>query len=96
MDTDRMESHYQRALDLSRGRRASLYLAYAEAHSVPMQNRHEFRSLLETALDIDPDAEPSYRLMNLLAQRRAEWLLSRIDELFLDEEVASLPEGASR
>ncbi|HEX9723094.1 MAG TPA: TRAP transporter TatT component family protein [Vicinamibacteria bacterium] len=96
MDTDRMESHYQRALDLSRGRRASLYLAYAEAHSVPMQNRNEFRSLLETALDIDPDAEPSYRLMNLLAQRRAEWLLSRIDELFLDEEVASLPEGASR
>jgi hypothetical protein len=33
--------------------------------------------------------------MNLLAQRRAEWLLSRIDELFLDEDVASLPEGAS-
>ena len=95
MDTDRIERHYQRALELSEGRRASLYLVYAEAHSVPMQNRSEFRSLLEKALDIDPDAEPSYRLMNLLAQRRAEWLLSRIDELFLDEDVASLREGVT-
>jgi predicted anti-sigma-YlaC factor YlaD len=96
MNTDRIESHYQRALELSGGRRASLYLAYAEAHSVPLQDRSEFRSLLEEALDIDPDAEPSHRLMNLLAQRRAEWLLGRIDELFLDEDVANLPEGVSR
>ena len=33
----------------------------------------------------DADAHPSDRLANLVAQRRARWLLSRIDELFLEE-----------
>jgi predicted anti-sigma-YlaC factor YlaD len=40
-------------------------------------------ALLEKALSIDPDADPSHRLLNVIAQRRARWLLERIDELFL-------------
>jgi predicted anti-sigma-YlaC factor YlaD len=52
---------------------------------VANQNRAEFKSLLEKALAIDADAHPSDRLANLVAQRRARWLLSRIDELFLEE-----------
>ena len=40
--------------------------------------------LLEKALAIDPDARPDERLANLIAQRRARWLLSHTDELFVD------------
>jgi predicted anti-sigma-YlaC factor YlaD len=41
-------------------------------------------SLLERALRIDPDARPEWRLANLVVQRRARWLLARIDLLFAD------------
>jgi len=45
--------------------------------------------MLERALEIDPDKDERSRLMNLIAQRRARWLLGRIDELFLEEEASS-------
>jgi predicted anti-sigma-YlaC factor YlaD len=45
----------------------------------------EFESLLNRALAIDPDANPDTRLLNLVMQRRARWLLSRKAELFLIE-----------
>jgi predicted anti-sigma-YlaC factor YlaD len=40
--------------------------------------------MLERALRIDPDQHPAARLANLIAQRRARWLLGRIDDLFLE------------
>ncbi len=78
-----IRGHYARALELSNGDRAGLYVALAEALSVSNQDRQEFQSLLEKALAVDPDADPGNRLMNTIAQRRAKWLLDRIDELFL-------------
>ncbi len=82
-DDDVIRGHYLRALQLSQGRRASLYVAYAEAASIPNQKRAEFRELLDKALSVDIDDEPENRLINALAQRRAKWLKRRIDELFL-------------
>jgi hypothetical protein len=38
---------------------------------------------MHKALSVDPDAHPEQRLMNLIAQRRARWLMERIAELFL-------------
>jgi predicted anti-sigma-YlaC factor YlaD len=81
---DRMYQYFERALKLSKGERASTYISYAENACVPAQNRAEFQSLLERALEIDPDGHPESRLANLVAQHRARWLLGRIDELFLD------------
>ena len=40
--------------------------------------------MLEKALAVDADADPDHRLANLVAQRRAHWLLDHIDELFLN------------
>jgi len=57
----------------------------AASVSVATQNRAEFEDLLERALAVDPDADPSGRLANVIAQRRARALLSRADELFLEE-----------
>ena len=47
------------------------------------QDLKEFDILLERALAIDPDAQPEMRLVNLIMQRRARWLMSKRDELFL-------------
>jgi predicted anti-sigma-YlaC factor YlaD len=82
-DQEELRRHYERALALSRGQRASLYVAYAEAVAVPNQDRTEFVSLMEKALAVDLNADPAHRLLNLIAQRRARWLMQRINDLFL-------------
>ena len=80
----RAREHFDRAVRLSEGGRAAPFVALAESVSVGNQNRAEFVSLLEQALAIDPDSKPEWRLANLVAQRRARWLLSRADDLFLE------------
>jgi predicted anti-sigma-YlaC factor YlaD len=79
-----MRRHFERALELSHGKRAGTYVSFAENACVPAQNQAEFQSLLEKALAVDPDADLDNRLANLVAQRRARWLLKHIDELFLE------------
>ncbi len=76
--------HFRRAVELSGGRQAGPYVSLAEAVAVPAQDRREFESLLATALKIDPDAAPEWRLANTLMQRRARWLLDRADQLFTE------------
>lgn len=81
---DKAREHYERALELSGGRRLSLHLTWAESVSVKEQNRPEFLELLDEVLSFDVDTYPKYRLLNILAQRRARWLKGRVDELFLE------------
>ena len=83
IDPAPMKIAYQRALELSGGKRASLFVAYAEAVSVQTQNRAEFKAELEKALAIDPEKHETLRFSNAVSQRRARWLLARVDELFL-------------
>lgn len=79
----RSRKHFDRAMELSRGKLASPLVALAEAVCVQQQAKAEFLALLDRALAIQPDAAPQWRLQNLLAQRRARWLRGRVDELFL-------------
>lgn len=81
---DRAREELAKSLALAKGRRAAPYLAFAESVSVGKQDRKEFTDLLDAALAVDPDAAPEYRLANVVAQRRARWLLSRIDALFVE------------
>jgi len=82
-DRGAIDRHYQRALELSEGKRASLYVAYAMAGPLQAQDREAFQALIEKALAIEPDAVEGQRLSTTIAQRRARWLLGRMDELFL-------------
>lgn len=77
-------AHFRRALELSGGRQAGPYVSLAEAVAIPAQDRREFESLLAAALKIDPDAAPEWRLANILMQRRAQWLLARVEQLFTE------------
>jgi predicted anti-sigma-YlaC factor YlaD len=81
---ERSRQHFERALELAGGRLAGPYVTYAEAVPLGKQQAAEFRRLLQQALAIDADAYPPARLGNLVAQRRARWLLGRMDELFLN------------
>jgi hypothetical protein len=76
--------HFERAKQLSQGTRVAPLVTYAETVSVSTQNKKEFQSLLEEALAFDTNKAPERRMANLVAQRRAKWLLGRIAELFFD------------
>jgi predicted anti-sigma-YlaC factor YlaD len=81
---ERARRHFERAVELSKGRSAGPYVTLAASVSIGAQDRAEFVRLLEQALAIDPDAHPPIRLANLITQRRARHLLARVDELFAE------------
>lgn len=76
--------HFARAAQLSDGRRAAPYVALAEGVSVNENKKKEFETLLKQALAIDLAKAPDQKLANVINQRRARWLLGRIDDLFVD------------
>jgi hypothetical protein len=71
----RAREHFDRAVQLSNGKSAFAYVAMAVSVAGPAGDRAEYARLLRAALAIDPSQEPSIRLANLLAQRRARFLL---------------------
>lgn len=78
-----MDRSFQTAEQMAQGLNAGLYVAYAENVAIPEQDAVLFRSMLNKALAVDADRDPNRRLAILIAQRRAQWLLSRIEDLFL-------------
>ncbi len=80
----RARKHFERALELTSGTLASPYLAWAEAVSVPRQDRAEFEQMLNLALEVDINKIPARRLENLAMQDKADWLLNRVDRYIAD------------
>jgi predicted anti-sigma-YlaC factor YlaD len=76
---------FARAVTLSRGLRAGPYVSLATSVSVKNQDSAEFRGLLGTALAIDVDANIPDRLVNIINQRKARWLLDHEADYFLEE-----------
>lgn len=79
----RAKKHFDRAVELSRGKMAGAFVSYAESVCIAAEDRAQFEKLLAQALAINADDDPPSRLANLIMQRRARWLLSRVDKLFL-------------
>jgi len=77
---------FARAVALSKGLRVGPYVALATSVSVKNQNAGEFRALLGTALAIDVNADIPDRLVNIINQRKAQWLLDHVDDYFLTDE----------
>ena len=74
--------HFGRAVELQKGLSPGPYVALATGVALPAQDRAEFEKLLQTALAIDPEKDPSVRLVTLVQQRRARALLDHIDTMF--------------
>jgi predicted anti-sigma-YlaC factor YlaD len=83
-DRDKAEYHYRKALEKSGRRLASPYVSYAQAVSIPEQDYDTFKVCLETALAIDPDANRSNRLVNIITQRKARYLLDNAALYFIN------------
>jgi len=81
-DPANAREHFAKAVELQKGLSPGPYVALAVGVSVPAQDRAEFERLLKDALAVDPDKDPSSRLVTLITQKRARVLLDRGDEWF--------------
>ena len=82
----RARRHFDRAVELTSGQHAGPFVSLAENVAVTRQDRAEFQSLLNQALAVNADARPEWRLVNLVMQRRARWLLAHVDDLIEAED----------
>ncbi|MEN8161642.1 MAG: TRAP transporter TatT component family protein [Myxococcota bacterium] len=81
----RARTHFERAVALSDGASAGPYVSFAHAVARPAGDRAGFVGLLEEALAVDLERDPSQRLANEIAQRRARFGLEHVDEWFVPE-----------
>ena len=79
---ERARKHFDRAVELSNGHSAFAFVTMASSVAARAGNRAEFETLLKSALAVDVDRRPSFRLANLIAQKRARFLLSRANAIF--------------
>ena len=79
---ERAREHFKQAVGIQKGLSPGPYVALATGIAVPNHDRAEFERLLKEALEIDPEKDPSNRLVILITQKRARVLLDRIDEKF--------------
>ncbi|MFN7953036.1 MAG: TRAP transporter TatT component family protein [bacterium] len=61
-------------------------VSWAASVSVRKQDKAEFEKLLKEALAFDVNKAPDFKLANILAQRRAQRLLDKADDLFLSDD----------
>jgi predicted anti-sigma-YlaC factor YlaD len=74
---------YEQAVRVSGGKTPGPYVTYAESVCIPSGDEAGFEEALNKALSIDPDDDPSSRLMTTINQRKARRLLEHKSDYFL-------------
>jgi len=74
--------HFAEAIRIQKGQLPGPYVELAEGQSIANQDRAEFEKLMNQAIALDPNVQPSVRLVSLIMQSRAKGLLEHIDDLF--------------
>lgn len=79
---ERARDYFKKAVAIQKGLSPTPYVSLATGIAVSNQDRMEYERLLKEALAIDPEQDPSNRLVTLVYQRRARVLLDRVEEKF--------------
>ncbi|MFQ6677920.1 MAG: TRAP transporter TatT component family protein [Fidelibacterota bacterium] len=74
--------HYEKVNNLSHRQDLSAHVSFAENVLVSQQKSEEFEKLLNNVITQQPTDIENLELGNIIAKKRAKWLLSRKDELF--------------
>jgi predicted anti-sigma-YlaC factor YlaD len=74
--------HFEEAVRIQKGQLPGPYIELAEGLRGPNLDRAEFEKLMNQALALDPNAQPSVRLVTIIMQRRARGMLDHIDDLY--------------
>jgi len=89
-DKERAKDHFKKALEKTDGKSTSAYISYATSICVSAQDYEAYKDNLEKALAIDPDADVSTRLVTIINQRKARWLL---DNAYLSFSFLPIPDN---
>jgi len=85
-DVERARFHFYRAMEKTGWTSTGALISYAASISIRQDEGvfdvDTFRERLDMVLGIDPDDNPATRLVTILDQRRARWMLDNIYELF--------------
>lgn len=79
---DKAKDAFSKAVEASKGRTVSPYVAYALGIAIPAQDYAGFTTMLGKALAVDVEAYPPTRLANVLGQRKARWYLDHASDFF--------------
>lgn len=82
-DPERGMQCYEQELRVSGGKTPGLYVTYAQAVCIPNGDEKGFDEALEKALAINPDDNPSSRLMTTISQNKARWLKAHKGDYFV-------------
>ena len=74
--------HYRQAMLFSSNQDAGAKVSFAENVLVSIQEKDKFVTLLNEVLAMDLEKNKELSLGNMIARKRALWLLSKTDELF--------------
>ncbi|MDR0720449.1 MAG: TRAP transporter TatT component family protein [Treponema sp.] len=74
-DKEKAKIHFERALEKTGGNSAGAYVSYAQTVCVPARDYESFKANLEKALAVDVDADEGTRLVNIINQKKAQFLL---------------------
>ena len=81
---DSIDRYYALSLDATDSLDASVFVIYAEGVDIKKQNKEDFIRRLELVKKIKTKSNKEFQIQNLLAQDRADWLLSRKDDYFFE------------
>ncbi len=81
---DSVDFYFNKAILYSDSLDAGPFLAYAESIHKTYQERKEFEDKLNYVIKMKTNSKSRYELTNLIAKNRAEWLLSKTDDYFLE------------
>ncbi len=81
---DSVDYYFKKAIEYSDSLDASVFVSYAESIHKPFQQKKEYLNKLNLVLNMETKPNSMYELSNLIAKRRAKWLISKTDDYFLE------------
>jgi len=81
-DKEKAKVHFQRAQEKTGGKSTGAYISYVQSICVPAQDYETYKDYLEKAIAIDPNENTSTRLVTIINQRKARWLLDNAYNYF--------------
>lgn len=79
--TDQALFHMEESLRFSNGMKVSPYVSSSSIF-IKNQDIERYKSNLNKAIEIDVNLDPENRLVNIISQRKAHWLLDHIEDYF--------------
>ncbi len=82
-DPEKALEHFNRAVELTEGKSAGPYLAYATTVLIATQDRTKFEELMKIAKRIKPSDNEDDLLLRTIQRQKAVWYLEHIDDFFI-------------